>query len=178
MKLCYYGNPILRKKSEPIGEITDEIRQLAAEMVHFIDHNDGIGLSAVQIGKLIRLFVLRRYLYKPDGTWTVSEPYIYVNPKILECSKETWVSEEGCLSIPKLHLPVERPMRIQVESTKLDGTKVVEELEGINARVILHENDHLNGVLYIDRVAEKDLKPAQAKLREIKKKYALSKFRT
>jgi len=173
VKLCYYGNPVLRKKSEPITEITDEIKQLAAEMVDFIDNNNGIGLSAVQIGKPIRLFVLRRYIHESDDKWTVSEPYTYINPKILECSEETWVNEEGCLSIPKLHLPVERPLRIKVESTKLDGTKVVEELDGINARVILHENDHLNGVLYIDRVEKRYLIPVEAKLREMKKKYSI-----
>ena len=75
------------------------------------------------------------------------------------------------MSLPKLHLPVERPLRIKVESTKLDGSRIVEELEGINARVVMHENDHINGVLFIDRVEDKYLKAAEAKLREIKKKY-------
>lgn len=173
MKLafCYYGNPILRKKGEPITEITDEIRQLATAMIDYFDNNNGIGLSAQQVGKALRLFVLRRYIHLPDGRWTTSEPHVYINPKILERSKETWVEEEGCMSIPKLQLPVERPLRIKVESTKLDGSRIIEELEGINARVVMHENDHINGVLYIDRVEDKYLKPVEAKLREIKKKY-------
>ena len=173
MKLtfCYYGNPILRKKGEPIKEITDEIKELAAAMVDYFDNNNGIGMSAQQIGKALRLFVIRRYIHLPDGKWTVSEPHVYINPKILERSKETCVEEEGCMSIPKLHLPVERPLRIKVESTKLDGSRIVEELEGINARVIMHENDHINGVLYIDRVEEKYLKPVEAKLKAMKKKY-------
>jgi peptide deformylase len=173
MKLtfCYYGNPILRKKGEPVTEITDEIKELVAAMIDYFDNNNGIGLSAQQVGKAIRLFVLRRYVHLPDGKWTVSEPHVYINPKILERSKETWVEEEACMSIPKLHLPVERPLRIKVESTKLDGSRIVEELEGINARVVMHENDHINGVLFIDRVEDKYLKPAEAKLREIKKKY-------
>lgn len=173
MKLtfCYYGNPILRKKGELIKEITDEIKELVAAMVDYFDNNNGIGMSAQQIGKALRLFVLRRYVHLPDGKWTVSEPHVYINPKILEVSKETWIEEEGCMSIPKLHLPVERPLRIKIESTKLDGSRIVEELEGINARVVLHENDHINGVLYIDRVEDKYLKSVEAKLREIKKKY-------
>lgn len=173
MKLtfCYYGNPILRKKGEPITEITDEIKELAAAMVDYFDNNNGIGLSAQQVGKTLRLFVLRRYVHLPDGKWTVSEPHVYINPKILERSKETWVEEEACMSIPKLHLPVERPLRIKIESTKLDGSRIVEELEGINARVVMHENDHINGVLFIDRVEDKYLKPVEGKLREIKKKY-------
>jgi peptide deformylase len=170
LQICYYGNPILRKKSEPIIEITDEIRQLVADMIDTFDNNDGIGLSAVQVGKPIRMFVLRRYIHQPDDKWTVSEPIVYINPKILERSDETWMNEEGCLSVPKIYLPVERPLRVKVESTKLDGTKVIEEFEGINARVILHENDHINGVLFIDRVEDEYLKEVEGKLREMKKK--------
>lgn len=173
MKLtfCYYGNPILRKKGETITEITDEIRELVVSMVDYFDNHNGIGMAAQQVGKALRLFVLRRYIHLPDGKWTTSEPHVYINTKILEYSKETWIEEEACMSLPKLQLPVERPLKIKVESTKLDGTRIVEELEGINARVVMHENDHTNGVLYIDRVEDKYLKPAEAKLREIKKKY-------
>jgi len=173
MKLtfCYYGNPILRKKGEPIKEITDEIRELVAAMIDYFDNHNGIGMAAQQVGKALRLFVLRRYVHLPDGKWTTSEPHVYINPKILAVSKETWIEDESCMSLPKLQLPVERPLSIKVESTKLDGTRIVEELEGINARVVLHENDHINGVLYIDRVEDKYLKKAEARLREIKKKY-------
>jgi peptide deformylase len=173
MKLtfCYYGNPILRKKGETINEITDEIRELVVAMVDYFDNHNGIGMAAQQVGKALRLFVLRRYIHLPDGKWTTSEPHVYINAKIIEYSKETWVEEEACMSLPKLQLPVERPLKIKVESTKLDGTRIVEDLEGINARVVMHENDHTNGVLYIDRVEDKYLKPAEAKLREIKKKY-------
>ena len=73
--------------------------------------------------------------------------------------------------IPKVYLPVERPLKIKIESTKLDGSVVTEDWEGLNARVLMHENDHLNGVLLIDRVEDKYLKPAEPRLREIKKRY-------
>jgi peptide deformylase len=112
-----------------VTEITDEIKELVTAMIDYFDNNNGIGLSAQQVGKALRLFVLRRYIHLPDGKWTVSEPHVYINPKILERSKETWVEEEACMSIPKLHLPVERPLRIKVESTKLDGSRIIEELE-------------------------------------------------
>jgi peptide deformylase len=173
MKLtfCYYGNPILRKKGEPITEITDEIRDLAISMIDYFDNNNGIGLSAQQVGKALKLFVLRRYIHLPDGRWTTSEPHVYINPKIVARSKETWVEDECCMSLPKLYLPVERPLKIKIESTNLEGNRIVEEVEGINARVIMHENDHINGVLFIDRVEDKYLKLAEGKLREIKKKY-------
>ncbi len=169
LSICLYGNPILRKKGERINEITDEIRTLVQDMVETMDVGNGIGLAAQQVGRAIRLFVLRRYIDAPDGKWTVSDPVVYINPKIIAVSKETWVTDEGCLSIPKIHLPVERPIKIQVESTRLDGSRVTEEIEGMNARVILHENDHINGVLFIDRVEDQYLLDVQDKLRALKK---------
>lgn len=175
LPICLYGNPILRKKGEPLKEITDEIRHLAHDMVETMDDAKGIGLAAPQIGRSIRLFVLRRYIDTPDGKWTVSDPIVYINPKIFAVSEEVWESEEGCLSIPKIRLNVERPFKIKVESTRLDGSHVVEEIEGMNARVILHENDHINGVLFIDRVPKKVLQSVEQKLREIKKKSSLEK---
>ncbi len=170
LKVHIYGDPILRKKGEPVQEITEEIRQLAQDMVETMDVSNGIGIAAQQVGHAIKLFVLRRYIDGPDGKWTVSEPIVYINPKIVAHSKETWVSDEGCLSIPKINLPVERPVKIKVEYTRLDGSHVVEEIEGMNARVILHENDHINGVLFIDRVEEKYLRDVQEELRALKKK--------
>jgi peptide deformylase len=171
LTILRYGNPILRKKGEKIAEITDEIRQLVHDMIQTMDEgNRGIGLAAQQVGQAIKLFVLRRYIDGPNGKWTVSDPIVYINPKILAVSEETWVTEEGCLSIPKIYLPVERPIKIKIESTRLDGSHVVEEVEGMNARVILHENDHINGVLFIDRVEEKYLREVEGALRAIKKK--------
>jgi peptide deformylase len=169
LTVCLYGNPILRKKGERVNEITDELRQLVSDMVETMDKGNGIGLAAHQIGKAVRLFVLRRYIDGPDGKWTVSDPIVYINPKVLAVSEETWVTEEGCLSIPKINLPVKRPIKIKVESTRLDGSHVVEEIDGMNARVILHENDHINGVLFIDRVEDKFLSDVADKLRAIKK---------
>lgn len=168
LSICLYGDPVLRKKGEVVKEITDEIRQLVADMIETMDAANGIGIAAPQVGKSIRLFVLRRYIDEPDGKWTTSDPVVYINPKILSISEEKWVSEEGCLSIPKIRLSVERPLKIKVESTRLDGSHVVEEIEGMNARVILHENDHLNGVLFIDRADANDLRPLQPQLRAIK----------
>ncbi len=172
LPLFYYGHPILRKKCEPIEEVTPAIRKLVADMVETIDQINAIGLSAPQVGKSIRLFVLRRYIILPDGRWTVSEPYVYINPKVLEHSEETWVDDEGCMSIPGIRLPVVRPLKIKMEATDLEGNTFVHELEGLNARVLFHENDHINGVLYIDRVDEKERQKAEPYLKKIKKKYS------
>lgn len=171
LSLTYYGNPILRKKGELIQEITDEIRQLAIDMIETCDANNGIGLAAQQVGKALKLFVLRRYIQLPDGKWGISEPKVYINTKILDHSKETEVDIEGCLSFPNLRLSIERPSKIKVESTNLNEERIVEELEGYNARVIMHENDHTNGVLYIDRIDEKTRHMIEPELREIKKRF-------
>lgn len=171
LQITYYGNPILRKKGEPVQEITDEIRQLVRDMIETCDAHNGIGLAAQQVGRPLRLFILRRYIHHPDGKWGVSEPKVYINTKILEHSKETEVDTEGCLSFPRLRFSVERPSKIKVESTNLEGERIVEEIDGYNARVIMHENDHTNGVLYIDRVDDKTRRMLEPELREIKKKY-------
>lgn len=170
--LVYYGDPRLRKKCEPITEITPEIRSLAEEMIQSLETLAAIGLACPQIGHMIRMFVLRRYVIQPDERWELGEAKVYINPKILEHSKEMASEEEGCVSIPRLRGVVERPYSIKVEYTNLEGERVLEEVEGYNARVILHENDHINGVLFIDRMKEPQRKALEPKLREIKQKYA------
>ena len=171
LSLLYYGNPVLRKKSETIGQITDEIKQLARDMIRFFDENNGIGISAVQIGRPIRLFACRSYIETPDGKWTVSEPKVYINPQIIEHSKETIEDDEGCMSIPKLRASVVRPLKIVIEALDIDGKPFREELEGYNARIRMHENDHLNGVLFIDRIGARERKLLEPQLRAIKAKY-------
>ena len=170
LPILFYGHPLLRKKCEPVGEITEEIRQLIADMIETMDAANGIGIAAPQIGKDLRLFVLRRYIHNPDGTWTISpEVKVYINPKILAHSQETDVQEEGCLSIPGIRLPVERPLTIKMEATDLQGNIFVDEIQGYNARVIFHENDHINGVLFFDRASPQDRKAVEPQLREIRK---------
>lgn len=171
LPVFYYGHPILRTKCTPIEEITDEIRKFAADMIETADKKNAVGFAAPQLGKTIRMFVLRRYIFLPDGRWSFSDPYVYINPQILEVSEETWIDEEGCMSVPGLRVPVERPLRVKIEATDLEGNRFVHELEGLNARVVLHENDHINGVLQIDRAEPKIRKELEPKLRAIKKKY-------
>ncbi len=171
LPLVYYGNALLRKKCEPASEITDEIRQLVQDMIETMDANKGVGLAAPQVGKLIRLFVLRNYIESEDGSLTFSDPIVYINPKITNPSKQTCVDVEGCLSIPGVRGEVERPYSITVEATNLEGQLFQEEVEGYNARVRMHENDHINGVLFVDRLHPHERNKLEADLRAIKKKY-------
>ena len=171
LKIYYYGHPVLRKHCTLVEEITDEIRQLAKDMIETMDKSNGIGLAAPQVGYPIRMFVCRSYLFEKEGNWSLSEPKVYINPKLSSPGKRTLADTEGCLSFPKLQLEIERPDRIFVEALDIDGKLFREELEGYNARVRMHENDHINGVLFIDRVDASTRKRIDPVLRDIKKKY-------
>lgn len=169
----YFGDPILREHSQPIEHITDEIKELAHFMIDFADNNNGIGLSAVQVGVLVRLFVLRDYRVLDDGRWVTSEPKVFINPRILWKSEEIESDQEGCMSIPGLQVgPIKRPVKVRIEALDLDGNLFIDEREGINARVSFHENDHLNGVLTIDRISPKARKKVEPALQAIRKKYS------
>ncbi len=176
LDIVLFGDPILRKKCRPIEEITEEIKQLALHMIETIDKKNGIGLAAPQVGHDIRMFVLRKYIDRPDGSWGVSEPRVYINPVLHSPSDKLWTFSEKCLSLPGISgVPVARPYGISIEATDLFGKKFVEEEEGHNARVLMHENDHLNGVLHIDRTDEKSKHKIEGELAVLKKKYLQSK---
>lgn len=172
LKIHYYGDPVLRKWCQPVTEITDEIRQLAKDMIETMIESDGIGLAAPQVGCSIRMFVLRNYIFDEEGRWTLGEPKVFINPKLTNPGENYFTDTEGCLSIPGLRLHVARPDRITIEAMDLDGNTFVEELEGYNARVRMHENDHINGVLYVDRLEPTLRREIDPYLREIKKKYS------
>ncbi|MGC1877887.1 MAG: peptide deformylase [Rhabdochlamydiaceae bacterium] len=174
LKIYYYGHPILRKRCEPVKEITDEIRKLARDMIETMDKYDGIGLAAPQVGHPIRMFVLRNYLFTEEGHWTLSEPKVYINPKLTNPSEDLVSDTEGCLSLPGLRLHVDRPDKIVIEALDLEGKTFIESLEGYNARIRMHENDHINGVLFIDRVDLNTRKKIEPQLKEMKKKYSSS----
>ncbi len=174
LKLTYYGNPILRKKAAAIPVITDEIRAFAADLVETMHHTkNGIGLAAPQVNRSLAIFVVQF----PDED-NEEEVYVpgpiefFINPKILDVSNETWMHSEGCLSLPALYRDVERPIKIKIQYQNLEGELLVKDFEGYEARMILHENDHLNGVLFIDRLNPKERKSIENELRAIKKKYA------
>lgn len=171
LKIYYYGHPVLRKHCVPIEEISAEIIKLAQDMVETMDQTNGIGLAAPQVGHPIRMFVCRNYIFGEDGNWTLSEPKVYINPKLSSPGDRLLMDREGCLSFPKMQLDIERPDSITIEALDIHGNVFREEVEGYNARVRMHENDHINGVLFIDRVDANTRKKIAPYLREIKKKY-------
>ncbi len=143
MKVMTLGDEVLRIKAEPVAEVTDEIRELIREMFVTMRVEDGIGLAAPQIGKSIRLFVVQA----DDDVERA-----FINPQIIETSLETESYEEGCLSIPKQYEDVIRPSRVTVQALNERGRRFTLEADGLLARVIQHEYDHLDGVLFIDRI--------------------------
>ncbi len=139
----------LRRVSEPIDEITDEIRELARDMLEVMYDEPGIGLAAPQVDAPVRLVVV-------DTDWTEEDaernPLVLVNPEIVEASgKITWT--EGCLSVPDFEAEVERAERVRLQAQDLDGKELEIEAEGLQAVCFQHEIDHLDGVLFIDRIS-------------------------
>lgn len=175
LKIHYYGDPILRKHCEPIAEITDAIRKLAQDMIETMNKSNGCGLAAPQVGYPIRLFVLRDYQIQDDGQWVLTEPKVYINPQLSDPGEILLTDTEGCLSLPGLRLEIDRPNTIVVQATDLAGNTFTETVDGYNARIRMHENDHINGVLFIDRVDVSTRKKIDPLLREMKKKYQKGK---
>lgn len=148
LQLRYYGDPVLRKRAKPVAEITDVELQFAEQMFMTLEATgNGIGLAATQVGVLKRIIIIN--IGEVDDE--VYEPLVLFNPEILSSAGEI-VAEEGCLSIPDVTADVKRPERIVVEGINAERESVRIEADGLLARVLLHEIDHLNGVLFIDRI--------------------------
>ena len=162
LPITQYGDSVLREKCLPVTEVTEEIKTLAADMIETMNDAEGVGLAAPQIGQSLQLAVVDvshdpeciSYL-KVDGEETDMReimPLVFINPKFeLRGPKEAEL--EGCLSIQELRAKVKRPTEITATLTLLDGRVITVETDGLFARALQHEIDHLNGVLFTDRVS-------------------------
>jgi len=148
------GDPVLRREADEITVFDDELRSLVRDMFETMYHADGIGLAAPQIGISKRIIVVD--LRRPDGDDEDDgepERVAIVNPTITHESRETYKQSEGCLSIPGLEEIVERPLAVRVEGKDPDGNDLVIEAEDLFGRALQHEIDHVDGILFIDRVS-------------------------
>lgn len=136
------GEESLRQKSVPVPEVNDEIKQLAQDMFETMIAYEGVGLAAPQIGKNIRMFVL----IADDDVRRV-----FINPQIIKTSSEVSDYDEGCLSIPQVYETISRPVAVTVQALNEKGRPFTLDADGLLARIIQHEYDHLDGILYIDR---------------------------
>ncbi len=146
-EIALYGQSILRMKADPIVEITDSIRTLVEDMIETMQEEEGIGLAAPQVGESISLCIINLGLIEEDAV-----PKAYINPVIVEKEGMCTV-EEGCLSIPDIREDVDRPEVIKARYMDLDGGEHLDECDGMLGRILQHEIDHLNGVLFVDRIS-------------------------
>lgn len=171
-KLIYYGNPLLRQKCQPVETIDANVRDIVSDMLRIVHEHDGAGLSAPQVGELLRIFVTRVDSDEKTGEGFFTPPRVCINPKIEIIGDEAETTLEGCLSVPKVYEDVTRPYRVRLTAIDLDGKEFTEEAFGYRARNIIHENDHLNGVLHIDRLAPRRKQQIAPILKRIKKKFS------
>jgi peptide deformylase len=142
-KIIKYPDPILRKKCEEVKEVTEEIKNLGWDMIETMTENQGIGLAAPQVGELKRIIVVQ----------TEKGSEIFINPQIMKKSRETEIDEEGCLSFPGLFLKIKRAKEVEIEALNENGEKICLKTNGLPARIFQHEIDHLDGILFIDRLS-------------------------
>lgn len=162
LEIVKYGDPVLRSKGKPVGEITEEVRRLAADMTVTMYAAHGLGLAAQQVGVALQMTVVdvAQVLEERPSTMTVDGkemdikelmPLVLLNPR-LELGAARDVASEGCLSFPDIHGNVPRSTAITVHARLLDGSELTFGATGMLARAVQHEVDHLHGVLYIDRM--------------------------
>ncbi|NLK62259.1 MAG: peptide deformylase [Fusobacteria bacterium] len=159
MKIRTYGDPVLRKKSEKIDDINEELLELIEYMKKTMYSASGIGLAAPQVGINKRLFIIDI----GEGIKTI------INPEFIESNSSIIEMEEGCLSIPGTYKKVKRPEKVTVKYLNEKGEEIIEEADGIYARALQHENDHLDGIMFVDRLSTVGKKLVSKKLDAIKK---------
>jgi len=147
-EILFLGDPILRKEADEVVAFDDDLRALVRDMFETMYHAEGIGLAAPQIGVSARVIVVDLRREGEDD-----KPLALVNPRLTWSSQETAKQPEGCLSIPTLEEVVERPAQVRVEAVDPDGKSLTLEASELMARALQHEIDHLDGVLFLDRVS-------------------------
>jgi peptide deformylase len=178
LPIVKYGNPILRAQGKRIEEVDERIHALAADMLETMHAANGIGLAAQQVGAAIQLTVLdvsqvedRPSLMKLNGIDidpATAMPLVLLNPRLL-LDEETTSGNEGCLSFPDINADIDRAVSVQVEAETLEGEMVRIEAAGLLARALQHEVDHLNGILFIDRMSSATKASLASRLKRLQK---------
>lgn len=176
MDITTYGNPVLRRKADPVKEITPALRELAQEMLRTMYAADGVGLAAEQVGRTEALCVID---VPPDAQGArfaemnaaVKQPMILFNPVVSD-PEGTQRGNEGCLSFPEISGPVTRALSCTVSYTGEDGKSYAVRVHGLLARAVQHEVDHLNGVLFVDKFSSAQKMLAAGKLRRLQRRTA------
>jgi peptide deformylase len=148
LRIRTWGDPVLKTRAREIDNITDEIRRLSQDMFETMQaEGDGVGLAGNQVGMALRIFVV-----EITAKNSPSQRYTFINPKIISASKETETQDEGCLSFPGIFGPVERKREVELQGLDLQGRSISIRGQGLLARVFQHELDHLDGVVFVERM--------------------------
>ena len=176
LPIVAYGDPVLRKVADAIDAAYPDLEKLITNMKETMYNASGVGLAAPQIGKAIRLFLIDASPFAEDDDLSEEERTllksfnrVFINPKILEEEGEEWIFNEGCLSIPDVREDVSRQPKITIEYQDENFTIHTETLEGLAARVFQHEYDHIEGILFTDKLSTLKKRIIKKKLENISK---------
>jgi len=179
MKIRIYGDEILKQKSSSFDKIDSEVLELAQGMLETMRKSEGVGLAAPQVGVSKKIILLDVPMPSPDNPVPMSPgehfllskmPLALVNPELTFLSDETAMGEEGCLSIPKIYAKVKRHSTVTLKAQMISGEHITLECSGFLARVLQHEIDHLNGILFVDRLEKNEFLNIKTDLKKILKK--------
>ncbi len=178
LEIVHYGNPILRKKGKTVEQFDDDLKRLAKGMIEAMHVAEGIGLAAQQVDLALQLCVVdlregdREFDYQLNGSRLPLDlimPLVLINPVVTARLDPLTTYSEGCLSFPEIHGDIDRPDRIEVRYKDLDGHDNQLTCNGLFSRCVQHEVDHLNGILFIDRMRKSSLLEIEQDLKQLKK---------
>ncbi len=174
--IVLYGDPILKKRGEDVTPDSADIKQLSEDMFETMYQANGIGLAAPQIGISLRMFIVDSSpIDEEEGRDGFKR--VFINPEVIESSGDSWNFEEGCLSIPGIRADVQRPPSVTIRYQDEDWQEHTETLDGMAARIVLHEYDHVEGVLFTDRINGLKRRLLKGKLNSISKGQAKADYK-
>jgi peptide deformylase len=165
VQIVYYPHPALRHKSKPLRRVDNEFKKIVRGMFDLMYQFKGVGLAANQVGLPYRFFIINLEADPSRG-----EEYVFINP-VISRRRGTAEDEEGCLSFPQIYAPVKRSEKILISAYNLDGKEINYELSGMFARAVQHEYDHLDGVLFIDRLSPTALMTIKDALSKLEREF-------
>lgn len=160
LAIVHYPHPVLREKAKPIAEVSDEVKAVAAKMIELMHKAPGVGLAAPQVGLAWRMFVAN-----PSGE--PGDDRVYINPELALGKSGNAARDEGCLSLPGVTVEVIRPAEAMIRATNLDGQVFTDSADDLLARIWQHENDHLDGILIIDKMSPMDRMANKRAIKEL-----------
>ncbi len=170
-----FGDPILRKKAESVTSDFQDLKGFIENMFDTMYNSDGVGLAAPQVGKAIRIFVIDSMIDDEDELPGIKK--VFINPEIVEKSGDEWLMNEGCLSLPEIREDVLRPETVKIKYFDEEFNEHTETYSGFTSRVIQHEYDHLEGVMFVDYLNPLRKRILKSKLSAISKGKVIPKYR-